>query len=258
MTQTARGASSCLTKSPRSLLRFGALAGELVARRRRSCRRRRSYGRSSSGGARCCRPSGRDRSFRVASEISRFPPDWRLMSSACSMARPSAARPASRSPEIWTRKARRPRSASTSKSPRACAALTTPKVYFWPGTGRSSASSQVICRNDAAVRAALVGLPGRMQKARAEAEAGRRPACGRGSCGGCSAAPRYGPGCARYRRAAPHSRRRRCGRNAPSDAAVRLVAFGASSASFLGSANSAEGRPRSKNGFSGGSVPVFS
>ena len=31
--------------------------------------------------------------------------------------------------------------------PRACAAFTTPKVYFWPGTGNSTASSQVICKN---------------------------------------------------------------------------------------------------------------
>src|SRR5437870_11201864 len=47
----------------------------------------------------------------------------------------------------WTRNARRPRSARTAKSPQAWAALTTPKVYFCPGIGKSLASSQVICRN---------------------------------------------------------------------------------------------------------------
>src|SRR6202158_4038707 len=46
-----------------------------------------------------------------------------------------------------TRNARRPRSARTWKSPRACAALTTPKVYFAPGTCTSLALSHVICRN---------------------------------------------------------------------------------------------------------------
>ena len=43
--------------------------------------------------------------------------------------------------------ARRPRSVSTSKSPRACAALITPKLAFRPGTAKSFASSAVICRN---------------------------------------------------------------------------------------------------------------
>ena len=32
-------------------------------------------------------------------------------------------------------------------APRACAALITPKLAFWPGTGRSLVSSAVICRN---------------------------------------------------------------------------------------------------------------
>src|SRR5712692_9879489 len=58
----------------------------------------------------------------------------------------SAASPDFRFFPRWTRRARRPRSARTAKSPRACAAFTTPKVYFCPGTGRSLASSQVICR----------------------------------------------------------------------------------------------------------------
>ena len=47
---------------------------------------------------------------------------------ACSTARCSVARPVSRSPVMCARSARRPRSARTSRSPRACAALTTPKV----------------------------------------------------------------------------------------------------------------------------------
>src|SRR6266478_1965126 len=47
---------------------------------------------------------------------------------------------------MCTRSALRPRSANTAKSPRACAAFTTPKVYFWPGTGRSILSSHVICK----------------------------------------------------------------------------------------------------------------
>src|SRR5205823_5133339 len=34
----------------------------------------------------------------------------------------------------------------TRKARRACAAFTIPKVYFCPGTGRSLASSQVICK----------------------------------------------------------------------------------------------------------------
>src|SRR6516164_2602233 len=53
-------------------------------------------------------------------------------------------RPAATSAPRCTRSARRSRSASTSKSPRAWAALTTPKVYFRPGTGKSTASPHVI------------------------------------------------------------------------------------------------------------------
>src|SRR5207244_8617865 len=58
----------------------------------------------------------------------------------------SLARPPETSALRCTRNARRPRSASTSRSPRACAAFTIPNVYFCPGTGTSTASSQVICR----------------------------------------------------------------------------------------------------------------
>ena len=50
--------------------------------------------------------------------------------------------------------------------------MTTPKLYFWPGICTSSAWSAVICRKDAGVGAALVVLPGGVQKARAEAQAG--------------------------------------------------------------------------------------
>src|SRR5262249_18991704 len=64
-----------------------------------------------------------------------------------SAAAPSAASPALTSCMICARNARRPRSASTRKSPRACAALTTPNVAFRPGISRSAASSQVTCRN---------------------------------------------------------------------------------------------------------------
>src|SRR5262249_19877937 len=66
---------------------------------------------------------------------------------ARSAAAPSAASPALTSCMICARNARRPRSASTRKSPRACAALTTPNVAFRPGISRSAASSQVTCRN---------------------------------------------------------------------------------------------------------------
>src|SRR5207245_10714469 len=66
---------------------------------------------------------------------------------ACVTASASVCRPRFTSAPRCARNARRLRSASTSKSPRACAAFTTPKVYFWPGTGRSFASSQVIWRN---------------------------------------------------------------------------------------------------------------
>ena len=48
-------------------------------------------------------------------------------SSAASIARASSAKPASTSLR-WTRNARRPRSTSTSRSPLACAAFTTPKL----------------------------------------------------------------------------------------------------------------------------------
>ena len=58
----------------------------------------------------------------------------------------NAARPAGTSLPRCTRSARRFRSASTAKSPRACADFTTPNVYFAPGTARSTASSQVSCK----------------------------------------------------------------------------------------------------------------
>ncbi len=51
----------------------------------------------------------------------------RRYSSAASIARDSSSRPASTSLR-WTRNARRPRSTSTSRSPLACAAFTTPKL----------------------------------------------------------------------------------------------------------------------------------
>src|SRR5262249_1545719 len=64
----------------------------------------------------------------------------------CATAFARACRPDFRFLPTCTRSARRPRSARTPKSPRACAAFTIPKVYFCPGTARSDASSQVICR----------------------------------------------------------------------------------------------------------------
>ena len=67
--------------------------------------------------------------------------------SACRTASLRVVNPAATCEPRCTRRTRRSRSASTSKSPRASAALTTPKVYFWSGTWRSAASSQVICRN---------------------------------------------------------------------------------------------------------------
>src|SRR5262249_13767401 len=50
-------------------------------------------------------------------------------------------RPAATSVLRCARSARRSRSTRTSKSPRAWAALSTPKVYFRPDTGKSTASS---------------------------------------------------------------------------------------------------------------------
>ena len=183
---------------------------------RRSCRRRRSCDRSASAGARCCRPCGRARSFRVASKpgLPAVLPA-RLCQSLFDRASERGEAGVDDCRDA-TRKARRPRSASTSKSPRACAALTTPNVYFWPGTGRSCGVVAGDLQEDAAVRAALVGLPGRVQEARAEAETGRDLLVR-------SRTPRaqrlqrrdMRRGCARCRRAARHSRRRRCGRDAP-------------------------------------------
>ena len=86
------------------------------------------------------------------------------------MAEPSCCKPASTSPTRCTRSARRPRSARTWKSPRACAAFTTPNVYFWPGTARSAASSQVICRNTPLFGPPLYAWPGRVEKARPESK----------------------------------------------------------------------------------------
>src|SRR6185369_3361444 len=62
-------------------------------------------------------------------------------------ARPKISSPASTFFGKCTRSARLLRSAKTWKSPRACAAFTIPNVYFCPNTGKSTASSQVICRN---------------------------------------------------------------------------------------------------------------
>ena len=48
-----------------------------------------------------------------------------------------------------------------------------PKLYLWPGTGEIGGIVAGDLQEDAAVRSALVGLAGRMQEARPEAEAGR-------------------------------------------------------------------------------------
>ena len=64
------------------------------------------------------------------------PENQSLQLSASRNAAANVARPAFKSLPRWTRNARRPRSASTWKSPRAWAALTMPKVYFCPGTGK--------------------------------------------------------------------------------------------------------------------------
>ena len=50
--------------------------------------------------------------------------------------------------------------------------MTTPNVYFWPGTGKSAASSQVSLQNDPAVGAAFVRLTGGMKKSRTKLQAG--------------------------------------------------------------------------------------
>ena len=47
-----------------------------------------------------------------------------------------------------------------------------PKVYFWPGTGRSDRVVAGDLQEDAGIRAALVGLAGGMQEARAKAKTG--------------------------------------------------------------------------------------
>src|SRR5262249_10353489 len=67
--------------------------------------------------------------------------------SALRAARSISARPAAPSPAICARNTRRPRSASTRKSPRACAAWIMTNVALRPGTGRSCPGSAVICRN---------------------------------------------------------------------------------------------------------------
>ena len=144
----------------------GAFAGELFHGVRRSGRTRRTCGRFFAGAAPCWRPSCRARSCRVASQLllcaeicksSQNSID--IYASACLTAFVSVARPPRTSLPRCTRNARRPRSASTAKSPRACAAFTTPKVYFCPGTRMSTASSQVICRKTPELGPPLYACP---------------------------------------------------------------------------------------------------
>jgi len=52
----------------------------------------------------------------------------------------------------WTLRVRRPRSTWTSRSPRACATFTMPKVNLLPGTCRSAASSQALSTQPEHVR----------------------------------------------------------------------------------------------------------
>ena len=79
--------------------------------------------------------------------ISPQPHHSELHQAPSSIASFNAASPSPTLPRMCTRSARRPRSCRTWKSPRACAAFTTPNVYFWPGTSRSAGSSHAICRN---------------------------------------------------------------------------------------------------------------
>ena len=92
--------------------------------------------------------------------------------SAAATAAFSAFSPAATSAPRCTRRARRPRDSSTARSPAAWASITTPKVYCWPGM---SSVVGVLCgdlQKDAGIRSALVILPGGVQKARSETEAG--------------------------------------------------------------------------------------
>ena len=92
----------------------------------------------------------------------------------------ASCRPAATSAPRCTRSARRSRSASTWKSPRACAALTTPNVYFCPGTGRSLRVVAGDLQEDAGVRARPC-RPGRSSAGTAARSRGRsRPAWRRG------------------------------------------------------------------------------
>ena len=114
----------------------------------------------------------------------------------------------------WMRNARRLRSFSTAKSPCACASSTMPNEYFFLGTAQIARGIGGDLQEHAGIGSALVGLPGRVQKARAEADDRWRSAW-RGA--GQGAAHRGASGalrCARYRRAARDNRRLRRARNA--------------------------------------------
>ena len=92
-------------------------------------------------------------------------------SSAVSIARASSANPASTSLR-WTRSARRPRSTSTSRSPLRLRRLHHAEAVGMAGHVDIGGIVAGDLQEHAGIRAALVGLPGRMLEARPEAEAG--------------------------------------------------------------------------------------
>ena len=110
----------------------------------------------------------------------------------------------------------------------------------------------------AGVRPALVGLAGRVQEARPEAEAGRDPLAVADQPAQPLQRLDMRRRCGRCRRAARSSRRRRAGRDAPSAAAARLVAAGFSAAALRRIGEELRCRRPRRTASRAGSAPVFS
>ncbi len=202
ITQAARGFSSLLTKSSSDRVATAPSAAERRRRLSGPCRKRPSVCPCFIS-RRTMLPPIRPRPI-MPSCMAYLPSDNASVIAASSI----VARPDARSPLMCTRNARRPRSVSTSKSPRACAALMTPKLALLAGYRQILVVVGGDLQEHAAVGAALVGLSGGMQEARAEFGAGRDMAFVAHRQAHLAAGCRYDRHRVRYRRAAPRNRRR--------------------------------------------------